>query len=95
LLHNKSHRGIARLDWFAANFGYLDIEDAALKLADQLWADARAKGLVTAPPYSLDTDVILAAQAQLLSQAGQNVIVMTDNIRHLGWFVHAQDWRTM
>ncbi len=57
----------------------------------RLWADARQRGLPTAPPHGLDGDVILAAQA--LSVQGS---VATTNRSHLSVFgVTVEDLRQL
>ena len=60
--------------------------------ASQLWAEARNRGKLTANPEALDGDVILAAQALLVAEAGNEVIVATTNVKHLSQFVDAREW---
>ncbi len=59
----------------------------------QLWAEARRAGTPTADTKALDGDVILSAQAKLEELKGNEVIVVTTNIRHLSQFVDACEWR--
>lgn len=61
--------------------------------AAQLWAEARRRGRPTADPKALDGDVILAAQATLVAEEGNEVIVATTNVGHLSQFVDAREWR--
>lgn len=62
--------------------------------AASLWAEARRRGRLTADAAALDIDVILAAQVQLFTEEiGEQVIVVTSNIRHLAQFVEARPWQ--
>lgn len=58
-----------------------------------LWADARKRGLPTGTERELDVDVILAAQARVLEQGGDRVIVATTNPGHLSRFVNSRPWQ--
>ncbi len=55
--------------------------------------EARQRGRPTADPKALDGDVILAAQATLVADEGNEVIVATTNVGHLSQFVDAREWR--
>ena len=70
---------------------YLPLSDEALRLAAELWAQARQQGRPTSSGLDLDIDVILAAQALALG-VGTEVIVVTTNPRHLRQFVEARLW---
>ena len=61
--------------------------------ASELWAEARNRGKPTARSEALDGDVILAAQALLVAEAGNEVIVATTNVKHLSQFIDAREWR--
>ncbi|NEQ67432.1 MAG: hypothetical protein F6K21_18370 [Symploca sp. SIO2D2] len=61
--------------------------------AAELWAQARNTGRPTADPKALDGDVILAAQAILVAEEGNEVIVATTNVGHLSQFIDAREWR--
>lgn len=62
--------------------------------AAELWATARKGGYPTAaPPDALDADVILAAQALLVANEGNEVIIATTNVGHLSRFVNAREWQ--
>jgi hypothetical protein len=64
-----------------------------MRLAAQIWAEARQRGLPTADDKALDADVILAAQANLAASDGQSVVVATTNPGHLSRFVtDARTW---
>jgi hypothetical protein len=61
--------------------------------AAELWAEARKRGRPTADPKELDGDVILAAQAALVADEGNEVIIATTNVGHLSQFIDAREWR--
>jgi hypothetical protein len=61
--------------------------------AAEFWAVARKTGRQSAGDASLDADMILAAQAGALVRDGDETVIATTNIRHLGLFASAQIWR--
>ena len=90
LIRARRKAGVARLDAFVEQVGYLPIETAAMRRAAAFWAEARRKGRPTAPDPALDGDVILAAQAATLNRP--DVVVATTNPRHLSLYVPAELW---
>lgn len=93
LLRDGSLEGIRRLDQLRIDLGhYIPITTAAMRTAAELWADARRKGLGTAEDKGIDADVILAAQALLFTGYGDQLVVATDNVKHLSRYVNAQHW---
>ena len=91
---NRSLRGLRLLDDLQDLLEYMPIRTPVMRRAAELWAQARQRGKPTADPAALDVDVILAAQAQLLREAtGDEVVVATDNVRHLAQFVDARRWQ--
>ena len=62
-----------------------------LKAAEN-WAAARNAGRPAASDDSLDADMILAAQASVLANSGDSVVIATTNTRHLDQFAPAQFW---
>lgn len=85
--------GIQRLDQLKLQVPYRPITTETMLLAAQLWADARRRGIPTADPKELDGDAILAAQAILLKNEGNEVVIATTNVGHLSQFVDALVWR--
>jgi predicted nucleic acid-binding protein len=85
--------GIRRLDELKSQIPYRPLTSEVMLLAAQLWADARKRGKPTAHPDALDGDVILAAQAILLANQGNEVVIATTNVGHLSQFVDAREWR--
>lgn len=93
LLRIGSARGIANVDGLKTRLDYLPLTTDAMLRAAELWAQARRRGRPTATDADLDCDVILAAQALLLADAGEQPVIATTNVRHLGQFVDARLWR--
>lgn len=94
LLRLGRARGVAYLDRLGAAAGYVPITTAAMRLAAELWGQARRQGKPTAPDLALDGDVILAAQALLLAaQEHDQVVIATTNPGHLQRYTEAEDWQ--
>lgn len=85
--------GIRRLDQLKSQLPYQPITTSVMLLAAQLWAQARRAGRPTADPNALDGDVILAAQAMLVANEENEVVIATTNVGHLSQFVDAREWR--
>lgn len=92
LLRADKTTGLRRLDALKSSFRYLPITSDTMFLAARFWAETRRRGQPTADDHALDGDVILAAQATLLQQTGESVIVATTNPQHLSRFVDARLW---
>jgi predicted nucleic acid-binding protein len=92
LLRAGKRRGLRRLDRLKATLYYLPISTEMMVRAAELWAQARQAGRPGAPDPALDADVILAAQARLLIEAGHEVVVATADAGHLSRFVDARRW---
>ncbi len=95
LLRANKQRGIARLDTVINSLGLLPINRFVMLRAAELWAQARKIGKSTAGDQSLDADVIIAAQASLLIDDGDTVVVATHNFNHLSRFVPAARWQNI
>lgn len=92
--------GTRRLDDLKAGglLTYLPITTAAMLRASELWAEMRRRGLPTAGQGALDGDAILAGQALAYSGHGDEVLIATDNRRHLGRFPgidRAERWENL
>lgn len=85
--------GIARLDRLNIVVGNVPLTTEIMLQAASFWAQARNMGKPTAPDAALDGDVILAAQAEVLSGEGHQVVIATTNVKHLNLFVDARLWR--
>src|SRR5690349_16178710 len=99
LLRANKRRGVAKLDALIATAHYLPITTAVMRHAAELWAQARQVGRPTANDTALDGDMILAAQALLISyldgQAVDEVVIATTNIKHISLFANAQLWQSI
>ncbi len=93
LLRSGKVARIRRLDQLKAAITYCPITTEVMLKAAELWAEARRRGRATADPKALDGDVILAAQAALVADEGNEVIIATTNVGHLSQFVDAREWR--
>ena len=89
LIRIQSYSALANLDALGALLNYLPLTTDSMRLAAELWAQARSAGKPTAPDPALDGDVILAAQALILNSP---VVVATANPGHLNRFVTALPW---
>lgn len=92
-LRRNSRSGVRLLDELNVRLNYLALETSHWRLAAQLWADARNRGHITAPPGDLNIDILLAAQAQLLATPDSPVIIATTNVRHLAPFADSRLWQ--
>lgn len=93
LLRAGKTKGIKQLDRLKTVVLYLPITTQVMLKAAELWATARKGGYPTAAPDALDADVILAAQALLVANEGNEVIIATTNVGHLSRFVEAREWQ--
>ncbi|MEQ8973852.1 MAG: nucleic acid-binding protein [Coleofasciculus sp. C1-SOL-03] len=93
LLRAGKAAGIRRLNQLKVTLTYCPITTEVMLKAAEFWAEARQRGQPTADPKALDGDVILAAQATLVADEGNEVIIATTNVKHLSQFVDAREWR--
>jgi predicted nucleic acid-binding protein len=93
LLRRDAYRQVERLNDSKRVFGYEPLTTEVMLKAAEFWADARKRGLPTGTERELDIDVILAAQARVLEQAGDRVTVATTNPSHLSRFVSSRPWQ--
>lgn len=90
----RAGRGVERLDELEGRLVYLPLTTTVMRRAAELWAESRNQGKPTAPDLALDGDMVLAAQALVLSEElDAGVIVATTNPVHLSRFAAARDWR--
>jgi predicted nucleic acid-binding protein len=93
LLRVNRVNSIRRLDLLKSEIIYLPITTEVMLKAAEMWAQVRQQGKPTADNKALDGDVILAAQAILISSDKHRSIVATSNPKHLSLFVDARDWQ--
>ena len=84
-------KSIDRLNSLNSLVEYLPISTDDMRLAADLWAQARNQGRPTADYQALDGDVILAAQAVRRDRG--DTVVATSNVGHLDQFVVARTWQ--
>jgi hypothetical protein len=97
LIRANRLQGIQRLNEWKSRLEYQPLTTATMLKAAEFWAEARQTGKPTASPEALDGDVILAAQASLIteSQGDRIVVVATTNVGHLERFVNAKYWQAI
>jgi predicted nucleic acid-binding protein len=93
LLRANLLKSVHRLDNLKQTLEYIPIQTETILLAAKLWAEARQTGQPTADAKALDGDIILSAQARLLTNETTEVIVATTNVGHLSRFITASDWQ--
>lgn len=78
---------------------YMPITTEMMLKAADLWAYVRGLGIPTAHVEHFDFDVILAAQAIMISGGIEEVIIATQNVGHLTRFdtatVRALEWQNL
>ncbi len=93
LLRANKVSGIARLDELANLVEYLPITTTAMRQAAMFWAQARQQGQPTAGDRTIDSDMILVAQATTLNVV--NFVIATTNVGHLSRFAPADLWQNI
>lgn len=97
LIRRKNLKEINNLAQLKNLIDFIPVDEATLELAAELWAEARNKGLPTADNLSLDADVIICAQYQILvnTYPGRYVVIATTNVNHLSRFTEAKEWQNI
>lgn len=95
LLRAGLSAAIERLDALKIMLRYLPITTETMLLAAAYWARARNLGRPTADDRALDGDMILSAQAAFARVIDPNVVIASDNVRHLSLFANARPWRAV
>lgn len=90
LLRANKGAGLAQLDALEDAVEYLPINTTAMRLAAQLWAQARQQGRPTASDESIDADMVLIGQGMALGEP--QFVIATTNVGHLGRFASAALW---
>jgi predicted nucleic acid-binding protein len=85
-------KSIRRLDDYRQLYDFIPLSNEVLLRAAEVWARARKMGRPLADPKRLDADAILLAQTQLLTEEGDDVVIATENVRHLALFAQAKEW---
>jgi len=97
LIRANKLRALRRLDGLKTAIGYVPLTTDMMLKAARLWAYVRNIGLPTADKKALDGDAILAAQAHLVSADIEEIIIATENYKHLSRFdtatVKAKEWK--
>lgn len=92
--------GLANLEAFTMEAGLVPITSPVMRLASDLWAEVRHTHQAGTPDLALDADMILCAQARLVSPVswdaeGATVVIATENVRHLEHFADARHWQSL
>ena len=97
LIRREKVEEIKNLNQLKSLIDFLCVDEPTLELAAELWAEARNKGMPTADDLSLDADVIICAQYQLLAEKypGRYVVIATTNVKHLSRFTEAKEWQNI
>ena len=92
-LSSPAPNRMTRFDVVIGTLGVIPLTGDVMQRAAVLWAEARRKGIVTAPREALDGDVILVAQALVETAKGDHVEIATSNSRDLGkLYPHVLNW---
>jgi len=89
LLKRGATRQLKELNGNVEDLYYAPLTTALMREAAQVWAEAENSGHRFGHPKTLNADAILVAQTQAM---GEDVTVITKNVRHLAPFVEAVRW---
>ncbi|MCC5601370.1 type II toxin-antitoxin system VapC family toxin [Nostoc favosum] len=96
LLRQGKQKSIDRLNKLS-QICLIPLTPETMRKAAELWASVRNQGKPTASNESLDSDIILAAQAILQLKSFDQVIVVTTNLKHISRFesegICVVDWQ--
>jgi predicted nucleic acid-binding protein len=92
LLRVGKTNNLAKLDALKALVGLDPITREVMLQAAVFWAEARNKGFGMADDKALDGDIILCAQAEMLTRQRHRVVTATTNVKHLSRFTDARLW---
>jgi predicted nucleic acid-binding protein len=97
LMVARATSGLKRLDALKSEFTFRAIRSADMRRAAELWAYLARRGLRIAGHHDLGADAILTAQAIHAGRPGDEIRIVTDNLRHFGRFpgVTAVLWRSL
>ena len=93
-VHLKNEKALNRLESFLKHprISYAPLTTEIIKKAADLWGWARSTGQSTAHEKSIDSDVILAATAIIMSLRPEYVVIAT-NVKHLARYTPAKEWK--
>jgi predicted nucleic acid-binding protein len=89
LLKRGASAQVRQLDELGDEFYYSPLNTELMREAAHVWAEAENSGHRFGHPKTLNADAILVAQTQAM---GEDVTVITKNVRHLAPFVEAVWW---
>ena len=94
-LRKPNINSVASLDELKDLMAFLPISNEVMIKAASLWAEARIQGVPTADNKSLDADIIICSQYQILEQEypGRYIVIATTNVKHLSRFTEAKKWQ--
>ena len=97
LLRLRAMAKLRRLDDLEFTLGSSQITLENWRKAAEFWALVRQSGKPTASPDALDGDAILAAVAAMIGKSGDEVVIASTNVGHLGRFpgVDARRWEAI
>jgi predicted nucleic acid-binding protein len=88
---------LRKLEGLRDRFPILPVSEAAWFRAAEFWALLRRMGVPTGSDAALDADAILAGCAATVGRPGDEVIVASNNVRHLSRFpgIDAREWMSI
>jgi hypothetical protein len=94
--NKKPHlNSIKNLDELRELITFLPVSPLLLTKSASLWASARIQGMPTADNKTLDIDIIICTQWQMLKEEFPSpyIVIATTNVKHLSRFASAKAWR--
>lgn len=94
---NLQLAGINKLTELENLIDFISITEEDIEIACKLWVKSIIQGIQVAPEKDINFDIMICTQWERLKKEnpGREIIIATDNLRHLTRFAQAQSWQNL